>query len=90
MLDDASEATVRSHLRQLDRLQQLMSNTIPFAAQTFSSGAAGTQQYAAGQRMGTLHMEANQYINEISSTLCLGVHRRIYGRGMGGSSIVRG
>jgi predicted phage terminase large subunit-like protein len=83
ILDDASEATVRSHLRQLDRLQQLMSNTIPFAAQTFSSGAAGTQQYAARQRMGTLHMEANHYINEISSTLCLGIHRRIYGQGTG-------
>src|SRR5687767_889450 len=63
-----AEETVRGHLRELDRLQQQMKTTVPFAAQTFSSGAGGTQQYAPGQRMASFHNEANQYITEISST----------------------
>jgi hypothetical protein len=80
----ASEGTVRGFLRQLDRLQQQMTTTTPFAAQTFSSGAGGTQQYAPGQRMATFHNEANQYIDEIAATTGLVVYRRIYGGGDGG------
>lgn len=85
VLDVASEATVRAHLRQLDRLQTQLTNTVPFAAETFNSGAAGTRQFAPGQRMATLHQEANQYINELAATLRLGVYRRIYGGDSGGS-----
>jgi hypothetical protein len=88
-----AENTIRGHLRQLDRLQQQMTTTVPFAAQTFSSGGAGTQQYAPGQRMATLHSEANQYIDEIAATTGLTVYRRIYGQSGGrwsGSRIMRG
>jgi hypothetical protein len=94
MLDSTSEATIRSHLRQLDRLQQQITNTVPFAAETFNSGSAGTRQYAPGQRLATLHQEANQYINEIASTLRIGIYRRIYGSsggsGWSGGSTIRG
>lgn len=81
----AAEGTIRGHLRQLDRIQQQITTTVPFAAQTFSSGAGGTQQYAPGQRMAAFHTEANQYIDEIAHTTGLTVYRRIYGGG-GGSS----
>ncbi|MBE9157891.1 hypothetical protein IQ265_13805 [Nodosilinea sp. LEGE 06152] len=81
---EISEPAIRAHLRQLERLQTQMTTTVPFAAQTFSSGAGGTQQYAPGQRMATLHQEANQYIDEIASTTGLVVYRRIYGGGDGG------
>jgi hypothetical protein len=83
-VDPTAEPTVRSHLRQLERLQTQITNTVPFAAQTFSSGAGGTQQYAPGQRMATLHGEANQYIDEIAATTGLTVYRRIYGQSAGG------
>lgn len=80
---EPAEATIRSQLRQLERLQTQMTTTVPFAAQTFSSGGAGTQQYAPGQRMATLHNEANQYIDEIANTTGLTVYRRIYGQSGG-------
>lgn len=80
-LTEASEGTIRGHLRQLDRIQQQITNVVPFAAQTFSSGAGGTQQYAPGQRMAAFHQEANQYIDEIAHTTGLTVYRRIYGGG---------
>ncbi|PZV02231.1 MAG: hypothetical protein DCF32_15305 [Leptolyngbya sp.] len=83
-LTEASEGTIRGHLRQLDRIQQQITNAVPFAAQTFSSGAGGTQQYAPGQRMAAFHNEANQYIDEIAATTGLLVYRRIYGGGDGG------
>lgn len=89
-LPDAMEVTVKGYLRQLERLQQLMTNTVPFAAQTFSSGAGGTQQYPPGQRMATLHIEANQYISELASTLRLTIHRRIYGQNWNGGRNIRG
>lgn len=89
ILDELSEDTVKGHLRQLDRLQQQLTNTAPFAAQTFSSGAGGTNQYLPGQRMASLHQEANQYIDEIASTIRMGVHRRIYGQSWGGSRTMR-
>ncbi|MBE9113852.1 hypothetical protein IQ273_31260 [Nodosilinea sp. LEGE 07298] len=90
MLDAAAEGTIRAHLRQLDRLQTQMTTTVPFAAQTFNSGGSGTQQYAVGERMGSLHREANQYIDEIAATIRLGVHRRIYGQQWGSGSTMRG
>ncbi len=89
VLDSFSEATIRGHLRQLDRLQQQITNVVPFAAETFNSGAGGTRQYGQGQRMATLHLEANGYIDEIAATIRLGIYRRIYPQG-GGSRTIRG
>lgn len=85
-----AEDTVRGFLRQLDRLQQQMTNSVPFAGQTFNSGAGGTQQYAPGARMGALHDEANQYINELAATTNLKVYRRIYGQGFTSGRTMRG
>lgn len=84
VLSPESEATVKQHLRELGRLQQQITNTVPFAAETFNSGAGGTRQYAPGQRLGVLHEEANRYIDELASTIRMAVYRRIYG-GNGGS-----
>ena len=89
LLSAETEATIRAHLRQLDRLQTQITSTVPFAAETFNSGAGGTRQYGIGQRMKTLHDEANRYISEIASTLQLGVYRRIYGQSQGQSNTIR-
>lgn len=85
-LTEHSEKTVLTALQNLGRLQQLMQNVTPFAAQTFSSGAGGTQQYAPGQRLATLHHEANQWIDEIAATIGLPVYRRLYGSSWGGGA----
>lgn len=89
-VSEPAEATVRSILRQLDRLQQQMTTAVPFSAQTFNSGAGGTQQYAPGERMGSLHREANQYIAELAATTNLIIKRRIYGTSLGGGRTMRG
>ena len=83
---------VRGMLRGLARVEQLRHNTLPFAAQTFSSGASqGTTQFLPGQRLSMLESEGRQIVRQLAGYLQLQVYADIYqAGGWQSSGIVRG
>ena len=70
---------VRNHIRSLERVDQLLHNTTPFAAQTFNSGASqGTTQYLPGQRTASLEREGRRVCKQLANFLQLQVYQDIY------------
>jgi hypothetical protein len=68
-LAPAQEASARSVLLQLAKIEQQIKNVLPFAAETFSSGTGGTRQYNQGQRLPVLKQEATSYVHRLGDLL---------------------
>jgi hypothetical protein len=77
-LSAQSVVTAQTILRALERLDKQLTQATPFAAQTFSSNAGGTNQYLPGQRLEPIKAEARRQIQELSTLLQLNVYRDIY------------
>lgn len=65
------EATAIAHLHQISRLEKQLTQTVPFAAQSFSSGAGGTNQYVVSQRLEAFRMDARTHITNLAVLLDL-------------------
>jgi hypothetical protein len=85
----AAIETVRELLRELARLDQQRKNVTPFAAQSFSSSAAGTRQFFPGQQMAVLKEEQQRLTAELSETLSLSIYRDIYAAKSGQAHTLR-
>lgn len=75
----AQVATIQGYIRALQTLDKQLTQVTPFAAQTFSSNAGGTNQYMPGQRLDILKGEARRNVQELASSLQLTITRDIYG-----------
>ncbi|EKU98467.1 hypothetical protein Lepto7375DRAFT_7754 [Leptolyngbya sp. PCC 7375] len=71
-------ATAQTLLRALERLGKQLAQATPFASQTFSSNAGGTNQYLPGQRLEPLKAEVRRQVQELSTLLQLNIYRDIY------------
>jgi|GEM_PF-6366753 len=67
--------TVRSHLRELARIEQQRKASRPFADRTLTSNASGTSQRSPSFAKDFRIEEMRSYIDEISLTLRLPVQR---------------
>ncbi|MFZ4641295.1 MAG: hypothetical protein ACOYMP_12955 [Nodosilinea sp.] len=73
-----AEATLRSALLEISRIQQQIKNVRPFAAETFSSGGAGTRQYNQPERLGSLYQEGRRWVQEVAALMPMPPYRSIF------------
>ena len=76
--DCPTTKTLRTLLQEISKCDQQIRNVRPFAAETFSSGGAGTRQYAQSQRMAILKQEAENYIQQVATLLNIPIMRTPY------------
>lgn len=88
-LSTAVVTTVRGYLTDLERIEKQITQTRPFAAQSFNSGASGTQQYVPGERLGVLKSEAERLVNLVAQTLQLDVRSNVYTNGRSTGRVYR-
>ena len=85
-----AEATLRSALLEIARIQQQIKNVRPFAAETFSSSGAGTRQYNQPERLGSLYQEGRRWVQEVAALMRMPPYRPIFPSSSGtGSRIDR-
>lgn len=77
-LSAAAVTTAQGIIRDLQRLDKQLTQTTPFASQTFSSNAGGTNQYLPGQRLESFKAEARRHTQNLADLLNLIVYRDIY------------
>ncbi|MEA5465273.1 hypothetical protein [Leptothoe sp. PORK10 BA2] len=82
-LSSGAVDTAQGHIRKLQQLDKQLTQATPFAAQTFSSNAGGTNQYVPGQRLRILKDEARRHVGELASALQLTISRDIYAAAAG-------
>ncbi|XGB42896.1 MAG: hypothetical protein LVS60_03510 [Nodosilinea sp. LVE1205-7] len=73
-----AEATLRSALLEIARIQQQIKNVRPFAAETFSSSGAGTRQYNQPERLGSLYQEGRRWVQEVAALMRMPPYRPIF------------
>ena len=73
-----AEATLRSALLEIARIQQQIKNVRPFAAETFSSSGAGARQYNQPERLGSLYREGRRWVQEVAALMRMLPYRPIF------------
>ena len=63
---------------EISRIQQQIKNVRPFAAETFSSGGAGTRQYNQPERLGSLYQEGRRWVQEVAALMRMPSYRPIF------------
>ena len=81
---------VQAALFQLDKIDEQIRESAPFAGNSFRSGASGSTQYFRGARMEELKTEGRRQVQGLARMLNMAIYRDVFSSGSGTGQIVRG
>lgn len=82
------ESRIKGYLRELERIDDDLNETRPFAARTFQTTAGGSAQMSPAYRMSSIANEGRRYVALLAKALWLPVYDDYFASGGGGGGTV--